>query len=76
MLRILRDLTYAGWTTERESIEHRGAARYYHRLTEIGIAEAKRALRGQYSGGTGLASLASLVGLSVDAVDLDRPGGR
>jgi DNA-binding PadR family transcriptional regulator len=76
VLRILRDLTYAGWTSDRESTAHRGPARYYHRLTETGVAEAKRALRHQYPNGTCLALLAKAVGLSLDTVDLDRPGRR
>jgi DNA-binding PadR family transcriptional regulator len=76
VLRILRDLTYAGWTTERESTAHRGPARYYHRLTETGITEATRALRRQYPNGIGLALLATAAGLSLDAVDLDLSGRR
>jgi hypothetical protein len=74
--RILHDLRWAGWAVDREEpARQRQPARFYHRLTETGVVEAKRALLHRYPTGSGLALLAHDIGLSIDTIDLDVPGG-
>jgi DNA-binding MarR family transcriptional regulator len=74
--RILWDLKAAGWVVDREqSGGQREGMRIYHRLTEFGVAEATKALHRANSSGAGLGHLTTLLGLSLDAINLDRPEG-
>jgi hypothetical protein len=70
--RILWDLKAAGWVVDREQPGRQSAGmRIYHRLTEFGVAEAKKALHRAYPSGAGLIHLTTMIGLSIDAIDLD-----
>jgi hypothetical protein len=70
VVRIFAAFRAAGWATDRESRVHPGAMRYYHRLTDTGVVEAKRALHRHYPSERRRALLAEAAGLSIDDIDL------
>lgn len=66
VMRIFEQLYWAGWVTFHKSTGHGGPPRYYYRLSEGGIVEARTALDREYGTSPALVLLTNSLGLPFD----------